>query len=106
MLGAPAGASTPFGKSGTDPFKVRSIVPLKGGSGLGNTMSVAASAERGSAVDASADAAKADVELRSRRRLISILPTDGALDFLFASLILRPPLRRQPREKEDHARGL
>src|SRR5215472_3235633 len=86
-LGAPAGASTPFGKSGTEPFKVRSIVPLKGGSGLGNIASVAASAERGSAVVASADAAKADVEPRSRRRLILILPTDGAPVFLLVSLI-------------------
>src|SRR6516164_2337044 len=71
MLGAPAGASMPFGKSGTEPFKVRSIVPLKGGSGLGNIASVAASAEPGSAAEASVDAARTDVEPRSHLRLIS-----------------------------------
>src|SRR5215475_4786376 len=35
-LGAPFGASTLLGKSGTEPFTVRSILPLKGGSGRGS----------------------------------------------------------------------
>src|SRR5215472_162099 len=73
ILGAPAGASTPFGKSGTEPFRVRSIVPLKGGSGRGSTVSVAAFVVRGRALDASADAATADVEPSRRRRLIPAL---------------------------------
>src|SRR5215831_2300387 len=36
-LGAPFGASTAFGKSGTEPLMVRSILPLKAGSGRGRT---------------------------------------------------------------------
>src|SRR5215471_3235334 len=48
MLGAPLGASTPFGKSGTEPFTVRSILPLNGGSSLGRISCPAA----GSANDA------------------------------------------------------
>src|SRR5215469_13229433 len=57
-LGAPAGASTPLGKSGTEPFRVRSIFPLKGGSGVGNTLGVSDAAARGRALDATADAAE------------------------------------------------
>src|SRR5262249_61578261 len=37
MLGAPFGASTPFGKSGVESFTVRSILPSNCGSGRGNT---------------------------------------------------------------------
>src|SRR6516164_759018 len=97
-LGAPAGASTPLGKSGTEPFRVRSIFPLKGGSGVGNTLGVSDAAARGRALDATADAAMRDVEPSSRRRLISSLPAeDGAFDFLsdWLSLIVssRPTLR-------------
>src|SRR3974390_3710072 len=93
ILGAPAGASRPFGKSGTEPFKVRSIFPWNGGSGRGNTRSVAASALRGSVVDASADAARADVEPRGRflrlmdgdRRVAFslVLPSDCFRESLF-----------------------
>src|SRR5215813_663809 len=36
-FGAPAGASTPFGKSGTESFAVRPIFPLNGCSGCGKT---------------------------------------------------------------------
>src|SRR5215470_1622293 len=36
MLGAPAGGSTPFGKSGFESSTVRPIFPLKGASGFGN----------------------------------------------------------------------
>src|SRR5215467_12520508 len=36
MLGAPAGGSTPFGKSGFESLTVRPIFPLKGASGFGN----------------------------------------------------------------------
>src|SRR5215468_6225891 len=36
IFGAPAGASTPFGKSGLESFTVRPIFPLKGASGFGN----------------------------------------------------------------------
>src|SRR5215470_7368490 len=90
-LGDPAGAWTPFGKSGTEPFSVRSIFPLKGGSGVGNTRGVSDAAARGRAVDATADAAMRDVEPSSRRRLISSLPAgDGVFDFLsdLSSLIV------------------
>src|SRR5262245_13549074 len=36
-LGAPLGASKPFGKSGTEPLAVRPIMPLKAGSVRGRT---------------------------------------------------------------------
>jgi len=76
------------------------MVPLKGGSGLGNTASVAASAERGNAVDASADAAKTDVEPSKRRRLIStLLAGEAPLDFLVVSDIF--PLRYQASREDD-----
>src|SRR5215469_3836755 len=35
-LGAPVGASSPFGKSGLESFTVRPIVPPKGASGFGS----------------------------------------------------------------------
>ena len=38
MLGAPAGASTPFGKSGVETLTVRPILPRNGGSGLGEDL--------------------------------------------------------------------
>src|SRR5262249_20908993 len=74
ILGAPVGASTPFGKSGVEPCNVRSIFPRKGGSGFGNTLVLSApwdAAVRGSAVDAAADNAMREVEPSRRRRLIS-----------------------------------
>src|SRR6516165_11800479 len=37
ILGAPLGASTPFGKSGVESFTVRPIFPWNGCSGLGRT---------------------------------------------------------------------
>jgi hypothetical protein len=83
IFGAPAGASTPFGKSGTEPFKVRSIFPWNGGSGRGNTRSVAASAFCGSVVDASADAARAEVE--PSRRFLRLIGGD-LVPFSWASL--------------------
>src|SRR5262249_37345904 len=43
-LGAPAGASTCFGKSGVESLTVRPILPLNGGSGLGSTTCGAADA--------------------------------------------------------------
>src|SRR6516225_5312779 len=80
-LGAPAGASTPFGKSGTEPFRVRSILPWNGGSGLGNMLGVSERAVRGSA--ATADAGMRDVEPSKRRRLIPPFGAgDELLDFL------------------------
>src|SRR5262245_4300179 len=78
-LGAPAGASTPFGKSGVESLTVRPILPSKGGSDLGNTLASWDTAVRGSAVDASADAAMREVEPSRRRLLIPALPAeDGA----------------------------
>src|SRR6516225_8172376 len=54
-LGAPAGASTPFGKSGVESLTVRPILPLNGGSGMGKTLPCeAALADRGRAVEVSA----------------------------------------------------
>src|SRR5262245_40190850 len=90
-LGAPTGASTPFGKSGVESLRVRPIFPAKGGSGFGKTLGVWDAAGRGSAVDTSADAATREVEPSRRRRLISTLPKgDRALDFLsdLSSLIV------------------
>src|SRR5262252_6046654 len=82
-LGAPAGASMPFGKSGVEPFKVRSMCPLKGGSGGGNTLGVSASVGRGNAVEATTDAAMMEVEPSKRRRVISAFSAgDPALGFL------------------------
>src|SRR6516164_6985888 len=92
-LGAPAGASMPFGKSGVEPFKVRSICPLKGGSGGGSTVGVSAATGLGSAVEATADAASSDVEPSRRRRLILVLPLAvSTSDFFsdFSSLIAFP----------------
>src|SRR5262249_28638229 len=69
-LGAPAGASMPFGKSGVEPFRVRSMWPLKGGSGGGNTLGVWATAGRQSEADATAEAA---IRMQSRRRRLDFL---------------------------------
>src|SRR5262247_2576292 len=80
-LGAPAGASTPFGKSGVESLTVRPIFPSNGGSGFGNTLASWDAAERGSAVDATADAAMREVEPSKRRRLI-LIPGEGTLDSL------------------------
>jgi hypothetical protein len=82
-LGAPAGASTRFGKSGAESITVRPILPSKGGSGCGNTVDVRDAALRGSPAKATAEAAMTDVDPRRRHRLISTFPTDdGLLDFL------------------------
>jgi len=82
-LGAPAGASTPFGKSGVDSLTVRPIFPWKGGSGFGSTTSSsAASAGRGGIAKASVDAVTREVEPSNRcRRLMSSRP---ALSLLVA----------------------
>src|SRR5215471_19060190 len=75
-LGAPAGASMPFGKSGVEPFKVRSMCPLKGGSGGGNTLGVWATAGRQSAADATADTA---MRTPSRRRRLDFFSDRSSL---------------------------
>src|SRR5262245_34008660 len=81
-LGAPAGASTPFGKSGVESFTVRPIFPSNGGSGRGNTLASCDAAVRGSAADATADTAMRELEPSRRRRVILTLPAgEGALDF-------------------------
>ena len=69
----------PFGKSGVEPFRVRSMCPLKGGSGGGKTLGVSAAAGPGSAVEATADAAMMEVEASNQRRLKPV--RDAILDF-------------------------
>src|SRR5262249_13125427 len=83
ILGAPADASTAFGKSGDESLTVRPILPWNGGSGFGKTVSSvgAASAAPGELV-ATVDAATSEVEPshRSRRLIPPLLPCDRDLD--------------------------
>ena len=63
---------------------------------------------RGSAVDATADAAITELEPSNRRRLISVLPAaDGAPDFLsnFSSLIVSSGGVRRFRARQGHGDG-
>src|SRR5262249_17772956 len=85
-LGAPAGASTPFGKSGVESFNVRPTLPLNGASGSGNTSGVAAFAARGTAAPASADAATREVvpSSSSRRFISTVLASLPELSSLIA----------------------
>src|SRR5262249_35982598 len=93
-LGAPAGASTPFGKSGVESLTVRPTLPRNGASGFGNTLASCDDALRGSAAEATADAAMREVEPSRRRRLIPLPAVDGALDFLSdLSSLIRDGLR-------------
>src|SRR6516162_6362255 len=69
-LGAPAGASTPFGKSGVESLTVRPILPRNGGSGLGRISSACCAWADGT-VAATPDSATSEVVLsKSVRRLI------------------------------------
>src|SRR5262249_5544085 len=69
-LGAPFGASTAFGKSGTEPFAVRPILPLKPGSGRGRT----SCAITGHANTATATAQRSQRKTVLMRLLIDPLP--------------------------------
>src|SRR6516225_6077884 len=69
-LGAPAGASTPFGKSGVESLTVRPIFPWNGGSGLGRISSACCAFAEGKVAEI-ADAETREVVLSSSvRRLI------------------------------------
>src|SRR6516225_1032354 len=69
-LGAPAGASTPFGKSGVESLTVRPILPWYGGSGLGRISCDCCARAAGMAAEIP-EAATREVVLSSRvRRLI------------------------------------
>src|SRR5262249_16394723 len=88
-LGAPAGASTPFGKSGVESLTVRPILPLNGGSGMGRTLPPAAAPDArgggcggGRAAEASAAAARELDPSSTWRRLSPEPRSDGRpLDF-------------------------
>src|SRR6516164_1467165 len=68
-LGAPLGASTPLGKSGSEPLTVRPILPLNGGSSRGRT----SCAITGHANVATATAQRSQREIVFMRSLIDLL---------------------------------
>src|SRR5471032_1756047 len=67
-FGAPLGAVIPLGKSGVDSLAVRSILPLKGGSGRGST----SCAETERFMPNSASAPTIVTPIRSRVRVVFI----------------------------------
>ena len=88
MLGVPAGASTPFGKSGVESLTVRPILPRNGGLGLGR-ISSACCARADGTVAATPDSATSEVVPSSKERRLIWMVLDSLPKF---SLLICLPL--------------